>query len=122
MAVVLWCSSSQRYSGLKDWISQYVRKDDNILMVGCGNSRLSEDMFDDGFITLTNIDVSRVVIDQMIARYRCISTQSRESNGHIMGSRASRRGASAVYGIHWMGHRVNVVCGVRIASVWYYYC
>ena len=63
-------SSSQRYSGLKDWISQYVRKDDNILMVGCGNSRLSEDMFDDGFTTLTNIDVSRVVIDQMAARYR----------------------------------------------------
>lgn len=47
-----------------------MRKDDNILMVGCGNSRLSEDMFDDGFTTLTNIDVSRVVIEQMIARYR----------------------------------------------------
>lgn len=47
-----------------------MRKDDNILMVGCGNSRLSEDMFDDGFTTLTNIDVSRVVIDQMVARYR----------------------------------------------------
>lgn len=61
---------NQRYSGLKDWISQYVRKDDNILMVGCGNSRLSEDMFDDGFTTLTNIDVSRVVVEQMVARNR----------------------------------------------------
>lgn len=60
----------QRYSGLKAWISQYVRKDDNILMVGCGNSRLSEDMFDNGYTTITNIDISRVVIDQMITRYR----------------------------------------------------
>ncbi|CAN0004861.1 unnamed protein product, partial [Ascophyllum nodosum] len=60
----------QRYSGLKDTITQYIRKDDNILMVGCGNSRLSEDMFDEGYTTITNIDVSRVVIEQMIARYR----------------------------------------------------
>lgn len=70
MAVFPLRFSSQRYTGLKDWISQYVRKDDNILMVGCGNSRLSEDMFDDGFASLTNIDVSRVVIDQMAARCR----------------------------------------------------
>lgn len=47
-----------------------MRKDDNILMVGCGNSRLTEDMFDDGFTTLTNVDVSRVVIEQMVARNR----------------------------------------------------
>lgn len=60
----------QRYSGLKDWMSQYLRKDDNILMVGAGASRLSEDMFDDGYMTIINIDISRVVIDQMIARYR----------------------------------------------------
>lgn len=39
-------------------------------MVGCGNSRLSEDMYEDSFTTITSIDVSRVVVDQMIARYR----------------------------------------------------
>ena len=66
----LAASHTQRYSGLKDTITQYIRKDDNILMVGCGNSRLSEDMFDEGYTTITNIDVSRVVIEQMIARYR----------------------------------------------------
>ena len=38
----------QRYSGIKDLIAQYVKKSDNILMAGCGNSRLSEDMYDDG--------------------------------------------------------------------------
>lgn len=60
----------QRYSGLKDWIPQYIRKDDNILMVGAGNSRLTEDMFDDGYTTITNIDISKVVVDQMTARCR----------------------------------------------------
>lgn len=70
MRLPVWICFFQRYSGLKDWMSQYIRKDDNILMVGAGNSRLSEDMFDDGYMTITNIDISRVVIDQMIARYR----------------------------------------------------
>eukprot|EP00953_Heterococcus_sp_UTEX-ZZ885_P023120 12728-Heterococcus_DN1.PRE.2 len=54
----------QRYSGLKDLLYVHMRKDDNILMVGAGNSRLSEDMYDDGFTSLTNIDASRVCIDQ----------------------------------------------------------
>jgi EEF1A lysine methyltransferase 4 len=57
----------QRYSGLKDLLYVHMRKDDNILMVGAGNSRLSEDMYDDGFTLLTNIDASRVCIDQVSA-------------------------------------------------------
>jgi ubiquinone/menaquinone biosynthesis C-methylase UbiE len=39
-------------------------------MAGCGNSRLTEEMFDDGYTNVTNIDVSRVVVDQMIERYK----------------------------------------------------
>lgn len=39
-------------------------------MAGCGNSRLTEEMFEDGYTNVTNIDVSRVVIDQMIERYK----------------------------------------------------
>lgn len=39
-------------------------------MAGCGNSRLTEEMFDDGYSNITNIDVSRVVIDQMTDRYK----------------------------------------------------
>uniref|UniRef100_A0A7S2V7W5 Methyltransferase type 11 domain-containing protein n=1 Tax=Fibrocapsa japonica TaxID=94617 RepID=A0A7S2V7W5_9STRA len=60
----------QRYSGVKDLIAQYIHKEDNILMAGAGNSRLSEEMFDDGYTTITNIDISRVVIEQMIERCR----------------------------------------------------
>ena len=39
-------------------------------MAGCGNSRLSEDMFEDGYANLSNIDISRVVIDQMSDKYK----------------------------------------------------
>merc|ERR1711988_1820686 len=41
-----------------------------ILLAGAGNSRLSEDMYEDGYQTLTNIDISRVVVDQMIEKYK----------------------------------------------------
>jgi len=38
----------QRYAGIRDLINQYVKREDVILMGGCGNSRLTEDMFEDG--------------------------------------------------------------------------
>ena len=38
---------------------------DNILMVGCGNSKLSNDLFTVGYRKMTNIDLSEVVIEQM---------------------------------------------------------
>ena len=41
-----------------------------MLMAGCGNSRLSEDMFEDGFANISNVDISRVVIDQMGDKYK----------------------------------------------------
>ena len=34
-----------------------------ILMIGCGNSKLSEDMFDDGYINIVSTDISDVVIE-----------------------------------------------------------
>lgn len=87
----------QRYSGLKDLIGQYIKKTDHMLMAGCGNSRLTEDMFEDGvccvraglhaprawaphadlgarrrpgFTSIANVDISKVVIDQMAEKYR----------------------------------------------------
>ena len=60
----------QRYSGIADLLNKYVKKDDNVLVAGAGNSRLSEDMYEDGYQTLTNVDISRVVVDQMIEKYK----------------------------------------------------
>jgi len=47
-----------------------VKKTDHILMVGAGNSRLTEDMYDDGYTSIANIDISKVVMDQMIERHK----------------------------------------------------
>lgn len=39
-----------------------------ILVPGCGNSRLSEHLYDAGFRDITNIDFSKVVISDMLRR------------------------------------------------------
>lgn len=39
-----------------------------ILLPGCGNSRLSEHLYDAGFRGVTNIDFSKVVISDMLRR------------------------------------------------------
>ncbi|KAJ6530078.1 S-adenosyl-L-methionine-dependent methyltransferase [Mycena vulgaris] len=45
------------------------RKEARILILGCGNSTLSQDMYDDGYMNIVNIDYSLVVIEQMQARH-----------------------------------------------------
>lgn len=45
-------------------------KNAEILMLGCGNSKLSEEMYDDGFGNITNIDYSSVVIEQMQQQHK----------------------------------------------------
>ena len=43
-------------------------KSSRILIIGCGNAPLSEDMYDDGYHNIFNIDISSVVINQMRER------------------------------------------------------
>lgn len=46
------------YSQIKDLLTELIpNKEWRILMLGCGNSTLSADMYNDGFINVTNIDV-----------------------------------------------------------------
>eukprot|EP00357_Protocruzia_adherens_P019331 CAMPEP_0115005726 /NCGR_PEP_ID=MMETSP0216-20121206/20057_1 /TAXON_ID=223996 /ORGANISM="Protocruzia adherens, Strain Boccale" /LENGTH=214 /DNA_ID=CAMNT_0002372135 /DNA_START=40 /DNA_END=684 /DNA_ORIENTATION=- len=59
----------QRWSGIKDVVTQHILPTNKILVLGCGNSRMSEEMFDDGFQNLTNIDISSVVIKDMQEKY-----------------------------------------------------
>lgn len=66
------------YSGLKELLGQYLRKGDQLLMAGCGNSRLSEEMYEDGYQSITNIDISRVVVDQMAERCAAMDGMSCE--------------------------------------------
>ncbi|XP_078417707.1 eEF1A lysine and N-terminal methyltransferase isoform X3 [Cetorhinus maximus] len=49
-------------------LHKYIKLKDKVLVVGCGNSELSEQMYDVGYQGITNIDISEVVIDQMKER------------------------------------------------------
>ena len=42
-----------------------MKLDSSILMVGCGNSKLSQQMFEVGYKNIVNIDISPAVIEQM---------------------------------------------------------
>ncbi|XP_053695220.1 eEF1A lysine and N-terminal methyltransferase homolog [Sabethes cyaneus] len=53
------------YPELCGQLHKYVKSKDEILIVGCGNSTLSQDLYDVGFKQITNIDISQVVIKQM---------------------------------------------------------
>ena len=59
------------WSQLKNYIEALIKPEDNpkILMVGCGNSRLSGEMYNDGYTNITNIDISDVVIEKMKTVY-----------------------------------------------------
>ena len=37
-------------------------------MLGCGNAKFSEDLYDTGFKNIYNVDISSVVIKQMMVR------------------------------------------------------
>jgi len=76
---------NQRYAqesedGAFDWFKSYSElagvlhelipeKSSRILMLGCGNSKLSEDMWEDGYKNIVNTDYSDIVIQQMRQRH-----------------------------------------------------
>jgi len=41
-----------------------------ILVLGCGNSNLSKAIFDKGYRSITSLDISPIVVSQMIYRFR----------------------------------------------------
>jgi SAM-dependent methyltransferase len=55
------------YETLKEFIETFFtdKKRCRILNLGCGNSTLPADMFEDGYRRIDNIDISSVVIRQM---------------------------------------------------------
>lgn len=52
------------YESIKEHLMQYLTSTDmKILILGCGNSEFSENLYDDGFQNLVNVDISSVCID-----------------------------------------------------------
>ena len=55
---------------LKELIAKYVKQSDRVLNIGCGNSRLSEEMYEDGYKHIVNIDFSPICIAAMKDKYK----------------------------------------------------
>ncbi|KAK4592039.1 hypothetical protein RGQ29_016498 [Quercus rubra] len=62
----------QRYSALRPFVRKYIRPSSRVLMVGCGNAVMSEDMIKDGYEDIMNIDISSVAIEMMRRKYEYI--------------------------------------------------
>ena len=60
----------QRWEGVRDIVTQYLQKDYKILNIGCGNSRMSEEMYEEGYETITNMDISFSVVKSMEEEYK----------------------------------------------------
>ncbi|KAF9446210.1 S-adenosyl-L-methionine-dependent methyltransferase [Macrolepiota fuliginosa MF-IS2] len=58
------------YTDLAEYLHELVpNKSSRILMLGCGNSKLSEDMWEDGYKNIVNTDYSAVLIEKMRQRH-----------------------------------------------------
>ncbi|CAO2825235.1 unnamed protein product [Amaranthus hypochondriacus] len=55
----------QRYSALRPFLRNFIPTSSPVLMVGCGNAAISEDMVKDGYEEIMNIDISSVAIEMM---------------------------------------------------------
>ncbi|XP_076873354.1 eEF1A lysine and N-terminal methyltransferase [Brachyhypopomus gauderio] len=56
------------YNSLCGVLHKYIKPRDKVLVVGCGNSELSQQLYDVGYHHLTNIDISETVVSQMRQR------------------------------------------------------
>ncbi|KAF9006021.1 S-adenosyl-L-methionine-dependent methyltransferase [Cyathus striatus] len=58
------------YSDIANIIHELIpNKSSRIIMLGCGNSKLSEDMWDDGYKYIVNTDYSNILIQKMRERH-----------------------------------------------------
>ncbi|KAF5383780.1 hypothetical protein D9615_003567 [Tricholomella constricta] len=70
------------YADLAPLIRELVPdKKSRILMLGCGNSKLSEEMWEDGYKNIVNTDYSSVVVEQMRQRHQTLRP---EMEWHVM--------------------------------------
>ncbi|XP_071956517.1 EEF1A lysine methyltransferase 4-like [Antedon mediterranea] len=56
------------YNDVKESLVNKFAQSDRILIVGCGNSTFSEDLYSDGYMNIVNIDFSEVCIEKMKER------------------------------------------------------
>uniref|UniRef100_A0A0D9WG56 Methyltransferase type 11 domain-containing protein n=1 Tax=Leersia perrieri TaxID=77586 RepID=A0A0D9WG56_9ORYZ len=66
----------QTYPALRPLLRARLPTSSRMLMLGCGNSLLSEDMVKDGYEEVVNIDISSVVIEQMREKHMDVRDMS----------------------------------------------
>ena len=61
----------QDFAALEEYISPHLKSqsDFEILIPGCGNSALAVELYDRGYVNITNIDSSQVLISQLCDMY-----------------------------------------------------
>jgi SAM-dependent methyltransferase len=59
-----------KFSDVQSVINRFLKQSDCILIVGCGNSSFSADLFDAGYKNITSIDYSANVISRMTNKYK----------------------------------------------------
>ncbi|KAF5362401.1 hypothetical protein D9756_002231 [Leucocoprinus leucothites] len=58
------------YKDLAELLHELIPEEQSrILMLGCGNSKLSEDMWEDGYRNIVNTDYSGVLVEKMKQRH-----------------------------------------------------
>ncbi|XP_067851251.1 EEF1A lysine methyltransferase 4 [Heptranchias perlo] len=61
------------FSHFEHLLKEEIQRDESILILGCGNSSLSYDMFMSGYRSITNIDFSAICIEKMATKYASCS-------------------------------------------------
>ncbi|XP_070830655.1 EEF1A lysine methyltransferase 4 [Chaetodon trifascialis] len=57
------------FSKFQHLLEEHIKKEDSILILGCGNSSMSADMYSAGYRSIANIDYSSVCISTMSERH-----------------------------------------------------
>jgi ubiquinone/menaquinone biosynthesis C-methylase UbiE len=60
----------QRWTGVREIFNRFTSPNQRCLHLGCGNSKMAEDMYEDGYLSSVSIDLNARVIETMKARYR----------------------------------------------------
>ena len=58
-----------KFEDVKEYIFRDINFTDRILVLGCGNSTFSADLYDAGYSNVTSVDFSQVVIESMRTKY-----------------------------------------------------
>ena len=58
------------FEPLRDIVMSLVKPESKVLVIGCGNSRLSPQLYEAGIHNIINVDISEVVVQQMRARFK----------------------------------------------------